>query len=55
MFSLFQPLSLVAQAVGALPSASRAAPRVEVDRQPVADDPARLSIELRAFDRGRQG
>jgi hypothetical protein len=55
MFSLFQPLSLVAEAVGALPSTSRGTPRLDPNRHPTAEDFARLSIEPRACEPARQG
>jgi hypothetical protein len=55
MFSLFQPLSLVAEAVGALPAAARVASRLEGGRRPATEDFARLSIEPRSFESVRQG
>ena len=55
MFSFLQPLSLVAEAVGALPAASRIAPRLEVGRQPAVEDVARLGLDLRAFEQVRLG
>ena len=55
MFSFFQPLSLVVEALGALPAASRIASRLEVGRRPAAEDLARLGLDLRAFEWVRQG
>jgi hypothetical protein len=54
MLSFLQPLSLVVEAVGALPAASRIASRLEADRQPAAEDLARLGINLRAFEQARR-
>jgi hypothetical protein len=50
-----EPLSLVAEAEGALPSTSRHASRPDVGRHPTGKDLARLSIESRALDQVRQG
>ena len=55
MFSFFHPLSLVAEAVGALPAALRTAAQLETGRHPTVEDLPRLSIEPRAFEPARQG
>ena len=54
MHALFQSLSLVVEAVGALPAASRIASRLEAGRMPAPEDLARLGIDLRAFEQVRQ-
>ena len=56
MFSIFaRPLTLVVEAVGALPAASRVSADIEAHRAPRAADLERLGIDATAFARVNQG